>query len=300
MDVPTYTNIRNALPTLSRFVAYDISLTQDTKDTNPLVRGLALRTLSSIQTRNTFQALLGPLQRAFFYKDPYVRKICKISVAKLHAFDPLLAEKNGFVENLHGMILDDNPTVVTGAAAALFDIAERSTTMELRINYSVASKLVEDTLRCSVWGQTYILEILMFYVPRTSQEAEYLAERACLLLRQSNPSVVLTAVKLVLYLMNYIAGAEHHEVLCRRMSPMLVHLLNSPSEIQYSALRMILLIVQRRPLVLRDNVSSLFCKFNDPFYIKNTKLDLICRLTHEDNANEVLAELKECVVPGRC
>lgn len=74
-------------------------------------------------------------------------------------------------------------------------------------------------------------------------------------------------------------------------------MLSSGPEIQYVALRNILLIIQRRPMVLRNDVKVFFCKYNDPVYVKMAKLEIMYRLAREDNAKEVLAELQEWVVP---
>jgi AP-2 complex subunit beta-1 len=63
--------------------------------------------------------------------------------------------------------------------------------------------------------------------------------------------------------------------------------------VQYVALRNILLIIQRRPAILANDVRVFFCKYNDPIYVKMAKLEIMYRLTREDNVQEVLAELKE-------
>lgn len=100
------------------------------------------------------------------------------------------------------------------------------------------------------------------------------------------------------------------EYLCKKMGPplglfwlnaaasiwslaLLVTLLSSGPEVQYVALRNILLIIQRRPAVLKNDVKVFFCKYNDPIYVKLAKLEIMYRLAREDNANEVLAELQE-------
>lgn len=62
---------------------------------------------------------------------------------------------------------------------------------------------------------------------------------------------------------------------------------------QYVALRNILLIIQRRPAVLKDDVKVFFCKYNDPIYVKLAKLEIIYRLARESNAMVVLNELHE-------
>jgi AP-2 complex subunit beta-1 len=63
--------------------------------------------------------------------------------------------------------------------------------------------------------------------------------------------------------------------------------------VQYVALRNILLIIQRRPAILANDVRVFFCKYNDPIYVKMAKLEIMYRLTRQDNVQEVLAELKE-------
>jgi AP-2 complex subunit beta-1 len=70
--------------------------------------------------------------------------------------------------------------------------------------------------------------------------------------------------------------------------------------VQYVALRNILLIIQRRPAVLKNDVKVFFCKYNDPIYVKLAKLEIMYRLANEDNVKEVLAELEEYVTCATC
>lgn len=133
----------------------------------------------------------------------------------------------------------------------------------------------------------------MSYVPQDPAEALLLAERIAPRLSHSNSAVVLTCIRVVLYLMNYISAEKHISSLCHRLSPPLVTLLAKGSEVQYLALRNALLILQRRPEVLRNDIRVFFCKYNDPIYVKVTKLELIFMLASESNIKEVLTELKE-------
>lgn len=152
---------------------------------------------------------------------------------------------------------------------------------------------VQDSANGYRWGQTYILEALMAYVPQTTDEASIMAERISPRLQHSNSSVVLTCIRVILYLMNYISDAKEISALCRKLSPPLVTLLAKGPEVQYLALRNALLILQRRPEVLRNDIRVFFCKYNDPIYVKVTKLELIFMLANEDNIEEVLTELRE-------
>lgn len=75
--------------------------------------------------------------------------------------------------------------------------------------------------------------------------------------------------------------------------PLSVTLLSSGPEVQYVALRNILLVIQRRPEVLRNDMKVFFCKYNDPIYVKLAKLEIIFRLANLQNVDQVLSELKE-------
>ncbi|KAF2094221.1 Adaptor protein complex beta subunit [Rhizodiscina lignyota] len=265
----------------------------DMEDPNPLVRALALRTISYIHVREFVEATVNPLKGLLKDPDAYVRKTATYCVAKLYDHDRRLVEASDLIDRLNNMLRDENPTVVSSALAALMDIWERSESIKLTIDYTSASKIVQILPDCSEWGQTYILEALMNYVPQDTQEAGLLAERVAPRLSHTNSAVVLTCIRVILYLMNYISDQKLITSLCNKLSPPLVTLLSKGPEIQYLALRNALLILQRRPEVLRNDIRVFFCKYNDPIYVKVTKLELIFMLANERNIKEVLTELRE-------
>lgn len=122
---------------------------QDSHDRNPLIRALAIRTMSYIQVPSVIQALVDPLRHALKDSDPYVRKTAAICVAKLFMIDRRLVEKEGFVNSLRDLLADPNPTVVANAVAALIEISERSESIQLRLNAGISSKLVSAMGECS-------------------------------------------------------------------------------------------------------------------------------------------------------
>ena len=69
------------------------------------------------------------------------------------------------------------------------------------------------------WGQVYILESLMYVVPQEDSDAETIIERITPRLQHSNSSVVLTAVKVIIYMMNYISSLDHLRQICKKLSP---------------------------------------------------------------------------------
>jgi AP-2 complex subunit beta-1 len=117
----------------------------------------------------------------------------------------------------------------------------------------------------------------MYYVPQDSGNAELLAERITPRLQHANSAVVLTSVKVIVYLMNYMEKEEDISNLCRKLSPPLVTLLSAEPEVQYVALRNILLVIQKRPDILKNDMKVFFCKYNDPIYVKMAKLETLIR-----------------------
>ncbi len=115
---------------------------QDCNDRNPLVRALAIRTMSYIPTPVVIESLTDQLRHCLKDRDPYVRKTAAICVAKLYAADPRKAEKGGFVEMLRDLLLDANATVVANAVAALSEIGDRQDGVIFKLNLTVANKLL--------------------------------------------------------------------------------------------------------------------------------------------------------------
>jgi AP-1 complex subunit beta-1 len=87
---------------------------------NPLIRGLAIRTLGCIGIEAVLDYLLEPLKESMKDEDPYVRKTAALCVAKIYETSPSRAED--FIPLLIDMMSDGNGMVVSNAIAALTDI----------------------------------------------------------------------------------------------------------------------------------------------------------------------------------
>jgi AP-2 complex subunit beta-1 len=118
-------------------------------DSNPLVRALALRTMSYIHVREFVEATVPHTKRLLRDPDPYVRKTATFCVAKLYDHDRNLVEQSDLIDRLNLMLRDDVPTVVASALASLTDIWERSDAIKLTIDYGNASKMVQILPDCS-------------------------------------------------------------------------------------------------------------------------------------------------------
>ena len=273
---------------------------KDSADANPLIRALAVRTMGCIRVDRITEYLCEPLGRALRDDDPYVRKTAAVCVAKLYDIAPELVSERGFLDTLHDLISDSNPSVVANAVAALSEISESSGRDVMKVSAAVLQKLLAALNECTEWGQVFILDSLAKYTPADGREAEGIIERVTPRLQHANSAVVMSAVKVILSYMELMGGGSSDNIrsdairsLTRKLAPPLVTLLNSEPEIQYVALRNINLIVQKRPHILENEIKVFFCKYNDPIYVKMEKLEIIIKLVSEKNIDQILLELKE-------
>jgi len=119
------------------------------EDPNPLIRALALRTISYIHVREFVENTIGPLKKLLADSDPYVRKTAAITVAKIYDHDKRLVEGSDLIVRLNRLLKDENPAVISAALAALQDIWERSENIKLTIDYASASKIVSILPDCN-------------------------------------------------------------------------------------------------------------------------------------------------------
>lgn len=75
----------------------------------------------------------------------------------------------------------------------------------------------------------------MFVVPQEPGDAEMLAERIAPRLQHANSAVVLTAVKVIVYLMNYMAKEDDIANMCKKLSPPLGNVTHVPWHPQAAA-----------------------------------------------------------------
>ena len=90
---------------------------------NPLIRGLAVRTMGCIGVETILDYLCEPLKDSMNDEDPYVRKTAAICVAKLFEISQTRVEDYKFIQKLEEMLSDGNGMVVSNAIAALADIS---------------------------------------------------------------------------------------------------------------------------------------------------------------------------------
>ncbi|GEQ67258.1 hypothetical protein JCM33374_g922 [Metschnikowia sp. JCM 33374] len=264
------------------------------RDLDPMVRALAIKTVSGVALPSFVALAFQWVSRLLVDKNPHVRTTAAFSVARLYQHDPKTTISHQLIESLNELLYDENQMVVANALAALSSITETSGAMNLNINKDHSLALMQDAGAANEWRQVYLLNALMSYLPKTSQDALDVVDAVLPSLMHENSAVVLNGVKVILYLSNYIDSPEIVVPnIATKLGTVLVSLLSKPPELQFLVLRNMILLLLGKNYLINVDVESFFWNFDDPIYIKDTKLEIIYLLANESNIDVVFRELEE-------
>ena len=265
---------------------------RDAEDPNPLIRALAIRTMGCIRVDKMVDYISIPLKRTLKDDNPYVRKTAVICVAKLFELNSTVCMEQGFLDYLLELVDDSNQMVVANAVAALLEISKSTQKDVLKIDSKILSKLLSTLNECSEWGRVSILSALVEYDAQQISEVHEIIEKISPQLQHENPAVVLTSIKVLIKQLNKLPNSETINVLSRLSSPLCSLLVSAP-EIQFVALKNIRILLEKYPNILDKELRAFFIKYNDPLYLKLEKIEIMTRISNEDNCMLLLSELRE-------
>lgn len=265
---------------------------RDAEDPNPLIRALAIRTMGCIRVDKMVDYISIPLKRTLKDDNPYVRKTAVICVAKLFELNPTVCMEQGFLNYLLELVDDSNQMVVANAVAALLEISKSTQKDVLKIDSKILSKLLSTLNECSEWGRVSILSALVEYDAHQISEVHEIIEKISPQLQHENPAVVLTSIKVLIKQLNKLPNNETANVLSRLSSPLCSLLVSAP-EIQFVALKNIRILLEKYPNILDKELRAFFIKYNDPLYLKLEKIEIMIRISNDDNCMLLLSELRE-------
>ena len=267
-----------------------------------MVRALAIRTMGCIRIERILDYLVEPIRRGVKDSSPYVRKTAALCIAKVFDLSLEVADDCGFLEILQDLMMNDtNPMVVSNVIAALADIQSLCPALDaLQLNEAVVKRLLFILNDCTEWGQVFILDALATYSTGILEEAEKIVESVLPRLQHANQAIVMSAVNVLLHhgLISQTLPENHHfrTVLERKLSSPLISMLSAPpnpSEIQYAALRNVILILQKFPKLFGSDIKVFFCNYNDPQYVKLEKLEALGLVVDDQSIDRILPELLE-------
>ncbi|AGO13341.1 AaceriAFR200Wp [[Ashbya] aceris (nom. inval.)] len=269
----------------------------DAQDPNPLIRCMAIRTMSMIRVDKILEHVEVPLRKTLQDDNPYVRKTAVICVAKLFQLNRELCMELDVLTDLMSALDDSNPMVVANTIAALTEIYEldRSAVPLPLLIQSHMTQFLNALNECTEWARITILGALAQYEAKDAMEAQDIIVRVTPHLQHVNAAVVLASVKVIVKNLDFLPR-EMQKQPSEKISTALVSLMSTPAEMQYVALKTIRILLQKYPTLLEKELRIFYVKFNDPMYVKLEKLDIMVRLVTTSNLKQcstLLLELRE-------
>lgn len=271
------------------------TLQKDCRDDDPMIRGLALRSLCSLSLLNMVEYLQPAVQRALEDVNGYVRKTAVIGVVKVFHISNSAVLDGSLLPTLKRLIHDSDAHVVSNTIYALEEVlADEGGYQPTR---EVITNLLNRLQQFSEWGQCAVLKLLSKYRVGDEQEMFDIMNILDALLKQSSSAVVLAVTKIFVDLTSNRPEIQV-EVLRRLEGPLLTLMAASTPELAYTVLVHVHALLSRggnNTEVFGPQYKQFFCRFNEPSYIKSTKIDILSLLADPNSAEPIVAELSEYV-----
>ncbi|KAL8256295.1 hypothetical protein R6Q59_031362 [Mikania micrantha] len=276
-------------------------LQRDCKDEDPMIRGLALRSLGSLRVPNLVEYLVGPLGAGLKDGNSYVRMVAAVGVLKLYHISASTCMDADFPALLkHLMLNDPDSQVVANCLSALQEIwgleasssEEAAREREALISKPIIYYLLNRIKEFSEWAQCTVLEVVSKYAPPDSNEIFDIMNLLEDRLQHANGAVVLATIKLFLQLTLSMTDV-HQQVYERIKAPLLTLVSSGSPEQSYAVLSHLHLLVMRAPMLFASDYKHLYCQYNEPFYVKKLKLEMLTAVANESNTYEIVTELCE-------
>ncbi|XP_033102872.1 AP-4 complex subunit beta-1-like [Anneissia japonica] len=264
------------------------TLLKDCKHPNPMIRGLALRTFSSLRVPAFFEYSTQVCLDGLKDKSAYVKRIAVNACAKLHNQHPQFTQDNNIVDTLYGMIRDKDPITVINCLMSLEEILrmEGGVVINKKIAYYLLNRLKEFT----EWGQSLIFNLLLKYKVKGEDEVIDVLNLSDSYLKHPNSGVSLAAVTMMLHL---TSGLSIRDDVYKRVRGPLLNVLTSSSshELVFAALCHIQWILAISPTLFTKHYKKFYCRYQEPEYIKFKKLDLLQSLITPYNLQDIVEEI---------
>ncbi|XP_037355571.1 AP-4 complex subunit beta-1 isoform X1 [Talpa occidentalis] len=265
------------------------TLCKDCSDPNPMVRGLALRSMCSLRMPGVQEYIQQPILNGLRDKASYVRRVAVLGCAKMHNLHEDSEVDGALVNELYSLLRDQDPIVVVNCLRSLEEILKQEGGVV--INKPIAHHLLNRMSKLDQWGQAEVLNFLLRYQPRSDEELFDILNLLDSFLKSSSPGVVMGATKLFLILAKKFPHVQT-DVLVRVKGALLAACSSESRELCFAALCHVRQILHSLPGHFSSHYKKFFCSYSEPHYIKLQKVEVLCELVNDENVQQVLEELR--------
>lgn len=283
------------------------TLVKDCGNEDPMVRGLALRSLCSLRLPQMIEYTSEPLRRSLQDGHAYVRKTGVMGILKMYHLNKEEFDKAAFNDILYEMLRDPDPSVVTNCIFVLNEIQQESGGMAL--NRAVMLHLLNRIHEFSEFGILAVLDLIPRYIPANDEEGFQIMNLLDPVLKTANAGAVVATIRAFLSIATAIGkrpGDDRDEdspsvddltrqVVERIKAPLVTLIAAGSSELSYVLLKYADQLIDLCPGIFDDEYRQFYVKYSDPTHIKHSKIRLLAKLANPQTAPDIVAELGELV-----
>jgi vesicle coat complex subunit len=270
------------------------TLQKDCGNEDPMVRGLALRALCSLNLPTMVEYIGEPLRRGLNDGHAYVRKTAVMGVLKLHDLDVDAFESGGFVDVLYDMLRDPDASVVCNCIIVLNEVMPNG----MALNRAIMLHLLNRIHEFSEFAKVQVLELVPRYIPANEDEGFQIMNLLDPILSTSGSAAVMATMRAFLSLAEQIGDdlAEmRRQIVGRVKEPLVTQISSGSSEMMYSLLKHVEALAGMCPGVFDDEYRQFYVRYNEPTHVKYLKIGILPLLANPDTAPDIVSELAECV-----
>jgi AP-4 complex subunit beta-1 len=275
------------------------SLQKDCANEDPMVRGLALRSLCSLNLPQMVEYISEPLRKSLTDHHAYVRKTGVMGILKLYHLDKESFEQCNFVDILYDMLRDPDSSVVSNAILVLNEIMVKSENGGMAINRAIMLHLLNRIHEFAEFGVVQVLELVPRYIPANADEGFQIMNLLDPVLRTSSCAAVMATIRAFLSMADQIASDDplqmKRQVIDRIKAPLITLVSSGSAEMEYCLLKQVQALVELCPGAFDDEYRQFYTRYHEPTHVKYLKVEILPMLSNPDTAPDIVAELAELV-----
>lgn len=264
------------------------TLVKDSKESNPVVRALAIRTLCSVDHEAFVEHRLTCVTDGLKDSSAYVKRTALMACITLFRVGTDGFHECGMVNRFYEMIRDSDPIVVVNSLLALDEVLK--TEGGIVLNKKIVGYLLTRMGEFTPWGLVYVTKLLQKYIPKSEDEIFDLMNILDPFLDHNSVPVSVNTLELFIGLMREMPHLRE-EVFQRSQNAFLSMCSSGNPEQATASIQFCNSYPEILPKILAPSYKTLFCKFKDPICLKVEKLKFVIRLINVENFKDVLEEV---------
>ena len=272
------------------------TLQKDCGNEDPMVRGLALRALCSLNLPQMVEYISEPLRRSLSDGHAYVRKTGVMGILKLYHLDPEGFEHSGFVDILYDMLRDPDASVVTNCIIVLNEIMQKSPNGGMAINRAIMLHLLNRIHEFNEFAKVQVLELVPRYIPANEDEGFQIMNLLDPVLQTESSGAVMATVQAFLSLADQLGDDSEtmkRQIVERIKAPLVTQISSGSSEMMYAILKHVEALAEMCVGSFDDEYRQFYVRYNEPTHVKYLKVQILPKLANPDTAPDIVAELME-------